>query len=177
MTGYEAWLRSLGVRFVVLPRDELDYSAQQEAAILDTGLGRQASNLRLVHRDAHADVYELADPTPIVTSVDLPVLPGGGPAVLRFTATSLSLWLPGPGTYDVRVRYTPFWDSSDPSAICIGAGGQLRMTRIVARRGGPVTMTFDLTLAKSASQALGGTPTACPPLVPDGSAAHVAGRL
>ena len=35
--------------------------------------------------------------------------PYDAPDVIRFDATSLALWLPSAGVYDLRVRFTPFW--------------------------------------------------------------------
>jgi hypothetical protein len=158
---YVAWLRSLGVRYVVLPRDELDYSTRKEAAIL---ANVPDAILTRVYGDLHADIFELRNPTPLLTT---DYATGGGtatslPEVVRFDVTALSLWLPGPGVYSLRVRYTPFWTSSDPDAVCVGSSGTPGVTRVVASRGGPVNVAFDLTLAESASQALGAAPRACP---------------
>jgi hypothetical protein len=45
------------------------------------------------------------------------------------------------------------------------------MTRLTANRGGPVTLAFDLTLARSTSQALGSPAPIC--AAPPGNAVHV----
>ena len=61
--GYLAWLRSLGVRYVVLPDAPLDYSAQAEGALI--AAGRRASSS--VFRSAHTTVYAVPSPRRIVT--------------------------------------------------------------------------------------------------------------
>jgi hypothetical protein len=168
VASYRAWLASLGVEYVVLPRDELDYSSRTEAALIPQA--RRDGVLVFQWGDANNDIYAVSDPTPLLTrEYGLPsdMIPAGDrPAVLRFRATELSLWLPGPGVYDLRVRYTPFWQVSDPSAICAAPTSAPAMTRLVASRGGPVNVKFDVTLARSASEALGASPPTCPEAPP-----------
>ncbi len=160
--SYRRWLSALAVRYIVVPRDELDYSSRKEAEILALG-PRQLPFLRTAHRDAHTTIYEVVDPTPLLTLASQPGLAPvvtDAPGVIRLDDTSLALWLPRAGHYDLRVRYTPFWRTSEPAAICV-APGTNGMTRLASTRGGPVTLSFDLTLARSASQAIGASPPRC----------------
>ena len=60
---YVAWLRSLGVRYVVLPDAPLDYSAKEEGALLASG----RSGLTVAFRSAHTTVYAFPHPGRIVT--------------------------------------------------------------------------------------------------------------
>ena len=60
---YQAWLRSVGVHYVLLPHAPLDYSAVTEARLLRSG----RSGLQLVDRLPNWTVYALPDPTPILT--------------------------------------------------------------------------------------------------------------
>ena len=62
-SAYVRWLRSLGVRYVVLPDAALDYSARHEAALLPSG----RSGLPVVFRSAHTTVFAVPSPTPLVT--------------------------------------------------------------------------------------------------------------
>src|SRR5207237_715187 len=59
----QAWLRSLGVRYVLLPDTKLDYSSVAEAKLLRSG----QSGLVVVGRTSHWTFYELPRATPIVT--------------------------------------------------------------------------------------------------------------
>ena len=154
-SSYQAWLRSLGVRYVLLPNEQLDYSSRREAEILRSpGHG----GLRLVPRsDPNVQVFELPDPTPLLTAATGPggpVATAATPRVLMIDRTSIALNLPAPGLYDLRIRFTPYWVASDPNAVCVMAGDD-GMTRIVSYRGGYTRLRFDLTLGESARQALG----------------------
>ncbi len=171
--NYQRWISSLAVQYVVLPRDELDYSSRKEAEMLALGRG-SLPFLRFVHRDPHVDIYQVIDPTPLLTLAQATgptATDYDAPSVIRFDATSLSLWLPSAGAYDLRVRYTPFWRASDPVGVCI-APGQNGMTRLTASRGGPVTLQFDLTLGRSTSQALGSATPACAATPPNAVSAR-----
>ena len=60
---YRTWLSDLAVRYVLLPHDELDSSARAEARLLLSG----QSGLRQVAEDSRWTIYEVPDPTPILT--------------------------------------------------------------------------------------------------------------
>jgi hypothetical protein len=97
---YDAWLRLLGVRFVILPDTTLDYSSGAEARLLRSG----GSGLRLVADTGHLRIYELPHADPIVSA------PTGATAYLEHLGhAGVTFWAPRPGTYLVRVRYTPYW--------------------------------------------------------------------
>ena len=49
------------MQYVVLPRDELDYSSRKEAEMLALGRGALPF-LRFVHRDPHVDIYQVIEP-------------------------------------------------------------------------------------------------------------------
>jgi hypothetical protein len=159
-SSYRAWLRSLGVRYVVLPNEQLDYSAEREAALLRTP-GRAG----LVERwsDANVTIFELPRATPLVTPTPATVLPKGArpPAVILYSRDALVVTLPGPGVYDLRVRYTPYWNSSN-DAVCIAqstAGNG--MTRLFAAAGGVVRLSFSVSLDASAARAVGTASPRC----------------
>jgi len=97
---YQAWLRKLGVRYVLLPDTALDYSSLAEAKLLRSG----RSGLRLVSETSHWRFYELPAATPIVS----------GPAdeqaqLITLTGEKVLFEVSGPGSYTVRVRYSPYW--------------------------------------------------------------------
>ena len=60
---YHRWISSLAVGYVVLPRDELDYSSRKEAEMLALGHGALPW-LKFVHRDPNVDIYQVLEPTP-----------------------------------------------------------------------------------------------------------------
>ena len=156
---YRAWLRSLGVRYVVLPEEQLDYSSRAEAEVLRSpGHG----GLRVVHRDATTTIFELPDATPLLTASPASALPAtaGTPEVLSLERSSVVLWLPAAGRYDLRIRWSPYWRATG-APVCIAPAGGSSMTRIYAREGGAVRLAIDVTLARSTGQALGDPGPSC----------------
>ncbi|MGO9751687.1 MAG: hypothetical protein ACLP8S_15540 [Solirubrobacteraceae bacterium] len=127
---YEAWLHSLGVRYVALPDVALDYSAQQEARLIERGL----PYLRAVLRTAHWRVYTVAQPAAIVQGAATLRALGPGSVTMRATTAGRAL---------VRVRYSPYWKLSGAAAAgaCVTPAGQF--TSITVRRAGPVRLVFD----------------------------------
>jgi hypothetical protein len=105
---YLAWLRSLGVRFVVLPDARLDYSAHREAQLLRSG----RSGLTPVMRTTHLTIFEVPSPRSLIT----------GPSrarVVALTETRVTVAVASAGTYRLAIRYSPYWSASsgclDPS--------------------------------------------------------------
>jgi hypothetical protein len=92
-------------------------------------------------------VYELAHPTPILTSAGAP----GAASVLALTDSRIRLWLPAAGAYDLRVRYSPYW-STDTSGVCLSPT-TTGMTHIATPTPGPLTIEFEPTLATVAAAA------------------------
>ena len=130
---YQTWLRRMGVRYVLLPRDPLDYSAENEAALLRSG----ASGLRQVARVGGWTIYELPHATPIAT-------PSDGIGVLSLTSNSVILRVSRPGVYRLRLRYTPYW-RVERGVACAAPrepwGTELRVTRA-----GVIRLSFDVDL-------------------------------
>ena len=96
--AYEAWLRSQGVRYVLLPDAQPDYSALNEARLIRSG----KTSLVPVFRSAHVIVYQLPGATPLITGA-------GDASVLWLYPTHIVALVDGPGRYEVRVRWSPYW--------------------------------------------------------------------
>jgi hypothetical protein len=106
---YQHWLRSLGVRYVLLPDAPLDFSSAGEARLLRSG----QSGLAVVARTSHWTFFELPAATPIASA------PAGRTARLIYLEQQqVELWASGPGRYVVRVRYSPYWTAL-PSDACL----------------------------------------------------------
>jgi hypothetical protein len=128
---YEAFLRELAVRYVAVPDAKLDYSAQQEVALIDHGL----PFLRLVDRIRHWRIYELRDPTPIAQ----------GAATLSWLGPNwLQLQAHKAGATFIRVRWSPYWAITQGSGCVAPSRGY---TKLTTTRPGPVhiAMRFALT--------------------------------
>jgi hypothetical protein len=130
---YDAWLRALGVRYVVLSDSVPDYSARTEATLIRTGRSR----LLPVFRSTHVTIYELPHATPIVT----------GPAqasIVWLWPSRAVLVVDAPGTYRVALRWSPYWGTRQG---CVGQGKD-GMVRVTATQAGLVDLDFKLSVQR-----------------------------
>ena len=144
--AYLRWLRSFGVRYVVLPDAKLDYSSRAEAALLSSG----RSGLRAVLRSAHTTVYEVPGAVPLVT--------GPGRAhVVSFTHEGMVVSVPRAGRYRVATSWSPYWQVE---GACLDRGRD-GMIRLVARRAGTVSLSFDVSAGAALATLAGRKPAPC----------------
>lgn len=101
-SAYRAWLRGLGVRYVVLSDAPPDYSSKIESQLLRSG----QSGLRLVYRDPHVRIFELPHASPIVTG-------RADASVMWMWPTRMVLYVQRAGDYHVKVRWSPYWNASE----------------------------------------------------------------
>jgi hypothetical protein len=144
--AYLAWLRSLGIRYVVLTAAPPDYSARGEAALLESG----RSGLRPVLRKAELTIFEVPRARPIVT----------GPAdarVLALSQSRVSLALAEAGRYRIALRYSPYWETS-AGCLTRGEDGMLRLT---VPEGGRLALRFDVEPGLALRAVAGREQTAC----------------
>jgi hypothetical protein len=146
---YRHWLRSLGVRYVLLPKAELDYSSVREAALLRSG----RSGLRVVGRYGGWTVYALPHATGIVSAP-----PGRRAMLIRMGEGRVQIWTSGPGRYVVRIRSSPYWVAT-PSTTCVGQARD-GMTSVTTATGGYIVLNVDPGLDQLAATVSGAT-TSC----------------
>jgi hypothetical protein len=144
--AYLQWLRSLGIRYVVLTDAPPDYSARAEANLL-RGRG---SGLRTVMRTQHIVIYEVPNPRPLVT----------GPAaasVVELTQTRVSVKTAAAGTYRLAIRYSPYWKAS---AGCLDPGKD-SMIRLRTPAAGTVELSFHVNASRALAALAGQRPQTC----------------
>jgi hypothetical protein len=130
---YEAWLRRMAVRYVVLADAPPDYSSRAEAALIRSG----HTDLQLVYWTAHLLVYEVPHAAPLIV--------GPSPAtVLWMYPSRIVAVFNVPGTYRVKVRWSPYWHASSG---CV-ARAKDGMTRLTVRRAGLVELGFRLSVGR-----------------------------
>jgi hypothetical protein len=129
---YERWLRELGVRWVALADAELDYSADEEAAIVRS----QPSFLRPAGSRGEWRLYEVTGPAPLALGARLTRL-GNDSARLEFER---------PGSAVVRVRWSRYWKAA---GACVESAGE--WTRVTAERPGAVELKMSFALSRVAS--------------------------
>jgi hypothetical protein len=129
---YKRWLHDNAVRYVAISNAVPDYSARAEVALIDSGL----PYLHPVFRSANWRVYKVANATPIVQA----------PARLqRLTAGSLTIRVPKPGTYTLRMRFTPYWQLS-AGAGCVAPDGN--WTKLTVSRAEEVRLSTSFSLRR-----------------------------
>jgi hypothetical protein len=144
---YIAWLRTMAVRYVVLPDAGLDFSARREADVLRSG----RSGLRVVLRTRHLTIFDVPRPHAIVTGA-------GRARVLSLTQSSALLDVRHAGTYRVAIRYTPYWDIS---AGCVRRARD-GMTRVTVPHTGEVRLVFRWTPERALDVLSGAPASDCP---------------
>jgi hypothetical protein len=143
--AYEAWLRRMAVRFVLVTDAPVDYSSRREAALLRSG----TSGLVKVADLPHMTVYELPDATPLITGP-------GSSTVLWLWPQRLVATVEKPGTYRVRIRWSPYWHAST-GCVSRSTDG---LTRITTDQAGLVDLRFGVSVTRGL-QTLAGTIPAC----------------
>ena len=132
---YRAWLRAHAVRFVVVPRLPLEaIDARREAVLIESG----AAGLREVWTTKAATVYRLPHPTPILTGPGTAIVTALGPSVIDGRTGR-------PGSYLLRVHFTPYWSVTRGSVCVTRASGA--MTRLDVTRPGRFALRADETPA------------------------------
>ena len=129
--AYRGWLRRLGIRYVLLPRRELDsLGASGEARLLSSG----RSGLVPAFRGRLWTIYRLPDATPILS--------GPGAATLtRFGHARIEGRTSRPGRYRLRVRYMRYWQVAAGS-VCLAPAAD-GSTVLVTRRPGRFALRSD----------------------------------
>jgi hypothetical protein len=140
-TKYHTWLRRLGVRYVFLPDDRLDYSAREEASLL-----RDSSVLPLVARVGDWSVYEVPNATPIATPRSLI-------EIRNIDAREVTFEVKRAGNYRIRLRYTPYWRVTRGDACA--APTEPWATELRVAQAGTVTLRFDVGVGKVVKAVLG----------------------
>jgi hypothetical protein len=143
---YVSWLHRLGVAYVVLTNAPPDHSSRREARLVRGG----GAGLRQVFATRDISIYAVPQPQPILTGP-------GHPAVLALRESRLVVRVTRAGTYDVAVRWSPYWHAS--SGCLTRAPDEL----VRLRTAGPATVRigFDVD-ARGLLDAFDGATPACP---------------
>ncbi len=131
--AYRAWLYENAISYVALPDVRLDFSGAAEGRLIARGL----PYLREVWRSPHWRLYAVVD------------APGLGAASARLTAVgadSFTLVAPRPGSYEVRVRYTPYWALQQGHG-CVRSAPR-GWTTVQARTAGTIRVGIAFSLAR-----------------------------
>ena len=125
--AYRDWLDDNAVGWVAVARARHDWAANEEADLVRAGL----PYLQPVWSDAVWTLYAVADPRPVVSA------PGH---VAARDDTSLTVQLPEPGQYEVRIHWSRFVNAS---AGCVRESPD-GWTTVVVTRASRVTLDGSL---------------------------------
>ena len=143
---YVHWLRSLGVRYVLLTRAQPDYSARAEGTLVRG----PRSPLRPVFRAASLTIYEVPAATPIIT--------GPAPArVLKLGESRIVADVGRAGTYRIAVRFSRYWQ---PSTGCVTRADD-GMISLSAPRAGPIRLDFSPSPGRALAALAGRSARSC----------------
>jgi hypothetical protein len=125
---YRAWLAEQAISYVALGDGPLDYSARGEARVIAGAPGY----LREVWRSAHWRLFAVLGATPLAQR----------PSVLtRLDSDAFTLRAPGPGTFVVRVRFSPYWALARGHGCVRRAPGD--WTQVQTRSAGEARVSID----------------------------------
>jgi hypothetical protein len=92
---YRRWLRSLAVRFVVLPSSQVDYAGQWERRLIRSGL----PYLHRVWSDPTWTLFEVTRPAPMAST----------PATMEhWDSAGITVSMPSAGTTTLRIAWSPW---------------------------------------------------------------------
>jgi hypothetical protein len=132
---YGAWLHEDAVSYVALADAPLDYSGRAEGQLVGAGL----SYLREVWRSAHWRLFAVRAPTPIAQP----------PSILSdLDSDSFTLRAPRAGTYEVRVRFTPYWALASGRGCVSRARGAGEWTDVRTDARSVVRVAIDFSLSR-----------------------------
>jgi hypothetical protein len=131
-TEYLAWLRSMAVRYVLLPNTQIGRAGEQrEADLLLSG----RSGLRLVYSTSNWKIWEVPDATPMLTGP-------GQTRITRYGHDEIDGVVSAAGDYELSVRFTNYWRVLAGS-VCQAEGAD-GMTMLRALQPGPFRLRIDL---------------------------------
>jgi hypothetical protein len=132
---YRAWLSAQAVSYVALPDAPLDYSAGGEARLLRATA--PPAYLREVWHSAHWRLFAVLGASPLAAA----------PAVLsQLGDDSFTLRVPAPGSFLVRVHFTPYWALASGNGCIARAPGD--WTELSAARAGSLHVVIRFSLAR-----------------------------
>jgi hypothetical protein len=141
---YVAWLRRLGVAYVVLTDAPPDHSSQREAKLVRSG----NAGVRRVFATPHVSIWAVPHPWPIVTGP-------GRARLLALRDSRLALHVSRGGTYRIAVRWSHYWHAS-MGCLDRGRDGMLQLRTTSA---GTVRIGFDVDLSRLLDAFVGTSPS------------------
>jgi hypothetical protein len=139
--AYVAWLRHMGVHYIFLADAPLDPWSEREVRILKT-----SPEFEVVEQTGVWTVYRLRDAEPLAVG-----LSGGEAQVARMGHQGFSVAVNRPGTYLLKVTWSPYWTLTEGSGVLRRSPDRLLL--LEARGAGVYTLRFVVTPGKVLAEA------------------------
>jgi hypothetical protein len=136
---YAAWLRRMGVEYVFLADAPLDPWSEREARLLVS-----SSEFEAVETAGAWTIYRVARPEGLAVGLD-----GGVAKVTSLGHRSFSVTVEEPGSYLVKVTWSPYWRLYGQGRL---VAGRDRFMRLEAVEAGTYTVVLDATPRKALAQ-------------------------
>jgi hypothetical protein len=135
---YRQWLSEQAISYVALPDAKLDYSGKAEARLVgSSAVSGPGGYLHEVWRNAHWRLYAVLAPTPLASA----------PSALKSVGSeSFALYVPAPGSYTVRLHFSPYWSLRGVPGCVARAPGD--WTAVRTRSAGTARVGIDFSLAR-----------------------------
>jgi hypothetical protein len=131
---YEAWLQDQAVSYVALPDAPLDSSGRAEAQLLSTA---HLSYLHEIWHSRHWRLFAVRGARPLVQA---------GATLERMSSDSFALTVSHPGSFTVRVHFTPYWILESPGGCVSRGAGDWTVLR--AKRAGSFRVGIGFSLER-----------------------------
>lgn len=131
-SAYRRWLEENAIAYVALSDAELDSAGQEERRLIDGDL----PYLRQVWHSSRWRLFAVRDATPLAQP----------PAqMLQIGTDSFTVSAPRPGSYEVRLHWTPYWALAAPASGCVSAAPD-GFTKLQVRAAGTVRVEVQFAL-------------------------------
>lgn len=129
---YHHWLQENAIVYVALPDAKFDSAGQQERRLIDGGV----PYLQQIWHSSRWRLFAVRDATPLAQA----------PArMLHIGTDSFTLSVPHPGSYEVRLHWTPYWALASPASGCVSAAPD-GFTELQVRAAGTVRVEIQFAL-------------------------------
>ncbi len=136
-SAYRSWLHANAIAYVALPNAKLDSAGEQERRLIAAGL----PYLRQVWGSANWRLFAVRDATPLAQA----------PArMLAIGGDSFTLQAPRPGSYEVRLHWSPYW-ALRSAAGCVSQAPEA-FTEVRVRNAGTIRVAIEPSLGRLFSQ-------------------------
>ncbi len=141
-SGYRRWLERHGVSYVALNDARRDYLSEPEAELLGEGDLPYLRELPIAGE--HWRLWRVEQPAGSGAGAPLAL---GGAVVEELGPDRFTVRAPGPGEYELRIDYSPYFEVRSRSACLRDGGRESTILEVGENAPGPLTVEVEATLS------------------------------